>query len=462
MKDKKYKNAIYLFNRDLRIQDNECLTNAIELSEKVYPIFIFTPEQVIHNKYQNKRSVSFMSKSLQELSKSIPLCLFEGDTIIILQKLIKDKNIDAIFNNIDVTPYAINRSKRIEQLCKKNEIEFIQGHDIFFGRHVKLTKIDGKPYLKFTPFYKNALSKINKENIIPTIDKQNLVQIKKTSNDNLLKKFIDNKENSDVFIPGRYAASAALKKYIKSDTNYLLTRDYPAKNSTSHLSAYLHFGILGPIEVATELKGHKNHKEIIRQLLWREFYLYIIWMSHTDYSKKSRTILANNKIKWHNSTSNFKKWCNGQTGCPIVDAGMRELNKTGYMQNRLRMIVAMYLTFHLHIDWRLGEKYFAQNLYDYDYCNNLGGWLWSSGWEVHSNEYYRTFSMSSQMKRFDPNAEYVKKWIPEVNDISARDLYDWDLNYKKYTNIKYTKPIIENLSIARAAGINMYKQAHKN
>jgi deoxyribodipyrimidine photo-lyase len=139
---------------------------------------------------------------------------------------------------------------------------------------------------------------------------------------------------------------------------------------------------------------------------------------------------------------------------------MRELNETGYMQNRLRMIVAMYLTFYLQIDWRFGELYFAQNLVDYDYCNNLGGWLWSAGWEVHSNEYYRTFAMASQMKRFDPDAEYVKKWVPELKSLPAQDLYDWSASYKKYPDVKYIKPLIADMDSARIAGIAMYRKAH--
>jgi deoxyribodipyrimidine photo-lyase len=449
-----YESAIFLFNRDLRIQDNECLLNAVTSCKIVYPIFIFTPEQVINNKYINYRSISFMAESLLELAGQLPLCFFQGPTINILEKLIKSHKIKAIYNNIDVTPYAIKRSKKIKDLCKKYNIDFVQGDDVFMGRHTKLTKSNGQPYLKFTPFYNNAVSKINHEQVIK-FRHTNMHPIS-SRNTNIPKKYITDKQQ--IFIPGRRAAESALNKYVKSSSTYSSTRDYPAKNSTTHLSAYLHFGIIGPNEIATALKGHKNHKDIVRQLLWREFYLYIIWMHHTDYTKQSLTIRANNKIKWQSSGTNLAKWCAGQTGCPLVDAGMRELNLTGYMQNRMRMIVAMYLTFYLRIDWRHGEKYFAQNLTDYDYCNNLGGWLWSTGWEVYSNEYYRVFSMQSQMKRFDPNAEYVKKWVPELKDISPKDIYNWDP--KKYPKVKYAKPIIDDLDSARKVGIAMYKNAH--
>ena len=202
----------------------------------------------------------------------------------------------------------------------------------------------------------------------------------------------------------------------------------------------------------------KNSKDIIRQLFWREFYLYIIMYSHTDYSKKSKTLkkINSGNITWKNSKTDFKKWCEGQTGIPWVDAGMRELNQTGYMQNRLRMNVAMFLVFYLQIDWKWGEKYFAQKLVDYDYCNNLGGWLWSSSWEVHSNDYFRVFSMSSQMYRFDPDGKYVKKWLPELENVYPKDLYDWPKNYIKYNIHNYPNPIISDIEQTRKNGIQLF------
>lgn len=466
--------AIFLFNRDLRITDNKCFTDAINKYEVVYPIFIFTPEQIIKNPYYNPRSILFMCGLLKELYGTTPLCFFKGHTIDILTQLIHKYNIKAIFNNTDVSPYAQKRTADIAKLCKNNNAELIEGKDIFYGRDTpKLTKSDGRPYLKFTPFYNNAVNKVIKQTPLRTPNLSKAKNIIKNRGINILesvaadaKKKIKNSAYNNagtlIFAPSRQSALSLLNKFINNGLTYSKTRDEPALNATTHLSAYLHFGAVSPIEVADKLKGTKNYKDIVKQLLWREFYIYIIWMQHTDYSKDSRTIQKNNKIKWRTAPNDFKHWCNGTTGCPIVDAGMRELNQTGYMQNRLRMIVAMYLIFHLQIDWRLGEKYFAQNLIDYDYCNNLGGWLWSASWEVHSNEYYRAFSMSSQMKRFDKDALYVKKWLPELSDVPTKYLYDWSANYKKYKavdnsiNINYL-PIIDDMNKARAAGINKYK-----
>ncbi len=449
----KYKASIFLFNRDLRIQDNECLRRACTESEVVYCVFIFTPEQIMNNKYNNPKAIGFMCDGLIELSHTIPISFFQGKTIDVLKSLI-NCNIGCIYNNIDVTPFARTRTDQIAKLCNRSGIDFVQGNDIFLVRHTKLTKADGHPYLKFTPFYRNAINKVRAVSLPTPTD--HFAKFNSSSVGLPKKIKASYGAPQTVFEPGRAAAIRALKVFVKNGTNYAAIRDIPAHNATMHISAYLHFGLIGPNEVASALKGTKNYKDIVRQLLWREFYLYIIWMSHTDYTKKSRTLPVNNKIKWRTSPVDFKQWCNGQTGCPIVDAGMRELNKTGYMQNRLRMIVAMYLVYYLQLDWRSGERYFAQNLTDYDYCNNLGGWMWSAGWEVHSNDYYRPFSMASQMKRFDPDAIYVKKWIPEVHTVTPVDLYNWDTAYTKYPNIKY-RPLIRDMANARIQGINRYK-----
>jgi deoxyribodipyrimidine photo-lyase len=443
--------GIYIFTRDLRIQDNKCLYDSIQENDIIYPIFILTPEQVKTNPYINKRAINFMCQSLKELSKNINICFFEGKTISILEKIIKDKKIDNIYINGDVSPFAMKRENDIENFCKENNIIFHKGLDVFFCRSTLLLRINNKPYLKFTPFYNNAIQYTKKETICPTPNLKKVKEYHKNT-EHILDKYIFNDSDS-VYKAGRKAGKYALEIFCKKVNNYARDRDLPIKNGNSHLAAYLHFGVLSPTEIALATKN----TDFIRQLIWREFYLYINKYTHLDYSKLSHTMPKRNKLKWKSSSVNFKKWCDGKTGCPIVDAGMRELNKTGYMHNRLRMIVAMYLIFYLQLDWRLGEKYFAQNLCDYDYSNNLGGWMWCASWESWSNDYFRVFAMPSQMKRYDHDAEYVKKWIPELNEIPARDLYDWSSNYKKYPNIKYVKPISQDLNIERKEGISLYK-----
>lgn len=469
---KKYDRAIYLFNRDLRRHDNELLHRAATESTSVAAVFIFTKSQTsARNKFLNIRSIQFMAESLAELAKTININFYYGDTGEIMQRLVDDFRPAAVYNNLDVSPFAIARSAELMRICKSSDIEFIQGRDIFLCRHSDLDKADGTSYLKFTPFYNNAISHVNKLKPVTSTSGRNFIKLRNEQTSlgqNKLRELIQlNKRagiSQTVFTPGRAAAVQALHTWARVDINYGKSRDILGMDATSHMSAYLHFGIIGPVEVAAYLTGHRNRKDILRQLLWREFYLYIVWKHHTDYSKKSRSLPLNNHIRWSTDQKSYILWTRGQTGCPIVDAGMRELAATGYMQNRARMIVAMYLIYHLRLDWRLGELWFARHLTDYDYCNNLGGWLWCAGWEVYSNDWFRPFSMSSQMNRFDPAAEYVHRWCPELSSVEPRDLYDWSSNAaamrEKYPKVRYAQSILSDLGSARAAGIEMYKRAH--
>jgi deoxyribodipyrimidine photo-lyase len=458
--------TIYLFNRDLRTHDNELLGRAAKESAIVYPIFIFTAGQVDENRYANPRAVSFMCASLAELAAEIPLCFYHGDTIATLDRLITALSATAIYNNIDVTPYAVRRSEDIAKLCRRRGLTFVQGRDIFLGRHCNLTKADATPYLKFTPFYNAAMPHIRKEAVAPRPATTRLRLASRARGLELLTRYVGRLPDGSS-APGRAAAKHALAKFARSPTNYVATRDVPATASTSRLSAYLHYGILGPNEVIAAIRP-PNRAPILRQLLWREFYLYIVHLHHTTYAKASLTIPANNRIVWAKGDARspaFRRWASGMTGCPIVDAGMRELNATGYMHNRARMIVAMYLIYYLRLDWRLGEMYFARNLIDYDYCNNIGGWMWCAGWEVYSNDWFRPFSMASQMKRFDPEAAYIKRWVPElvdapVADIVARMVDDAGGAAADTLPASYPPPLIADLGAARVAGIEMYKKAH--
>jgi len=452
----RHRASIYLFSRDLRIEDNELLRRAAKESKLVYPIFIFTPDQITKNKLANGRATAFMARSLIHLASKIPLAFFVGKTEEVVSKLIASTNAEALYSSIDVSPYAVERNHRLQLVCDKMMIDFVVGMDIFMVRGRILTKPSGACYVKYTPFYKNALRYVSKERVSPAVGISRMEKLA-GNGDEMLRKLASGVENP-VFIAGRTAAVRALRRFAARKDNYQLTRDRLAASTTSHLSAYLHYGIVGPNEVAHAVSG-KNKPAIVRQLLWREFYMYIVWKTHTTYGKRSITIPSHNQVRWAKDPRRFAKWCRGETGCPIVDAGMRELNATGYMQNRARMIVATFLIFHLHLNWTLGELYFARNLVDYDYCNNLGGWMWCAAWEVHSNEFFRPLSMPSQMKRFDPKAEYVKKWVPELSQVEAKHLYDWPANKGSYPRVNYAAPIVSDLRAARHAGIARYRAA---
>jgi deoxyribodipyrimidine photo-lyase len=323
------------------------------------------------------------------------------------------------------------------------DILYYGGFDVFLHQPANLLNAQNKPYLKFTPFYRFAKSKI-RLNIIKLTSKEltKIKAISRNQNLQLLKK---------LQIPIIYKATRAeaLNKLAHYPKHYLKTRDVPSI-PTTQISAYLHYGIISPQEVYEKLPP-----VLQRQIIWREFYLYIAAFLHQDYSKKSRTLSRN--IKWKNNKDHFKKWCDGKTGIPWIDAGMRELNATGFMHNRLRMNVAMFLIFYLQIDWRWGEKYFAQHLIDYDYAQNSGNWMWCASWESFSNPYFRIFSMEQQMHRFDPDAKYIKKWVPELKNIPAKDLYNWPISCDKY-KVKYPKPIITDLNQARQNGIMLFKR----
>lgn len=438
------KKSIYIFHRDFRIYDNHTLKKATNESDIVYPIFIITPEQINNNKYFSSRSASFMAGCLLDLATHISLCIFSGHTIDVLTKLIKQHNITGIYHNKDVSPFAKQREIDIEKLCKQLNLSYYGGSDIFLHHSINLFNAKKKPYLKFTPFYNFAKSKI-RINIVKLTPNE-LAKIKAISRDqqlSLLKKL-------QIPIIYKCTRTEALNRINNYPQNYLKTRDTPSI-PTTQISAYLHYGIISPQETYDKLPT-----VLQRQLIWREFYLYISAYLHVCYSKKSHTLSSRN-IKWKNNKEHFKKWCSGKTGIPWVDAGMRELNATGFMHNRLRMNVAIFLIFYLQIDWRWGEKYFAQNLIDYDYAQNLGNWLWCASWESFANPYFRIFSMEQQMRRFDSNADYVKKWIPELIDIPTKDLYNWPISCDKY-KIKYPKPIITDLGQARQNGIKLFSK----
>ena len=482
-----YTNTIFIHRRDYRIVDNlglnYCLSNT---SGHVYPIFIFTPEQTDkkRNKYYNSNSLEFLVNSIVDLSKAYlsvngRLSVFTGDNISILKNLVTKLDVDCIVENADYSPYAKNRSRDIQTLCKKLGVEYKTFHDLLLIDDMgTLCKADGDVYKKFTPFYNNAKQFFKTIKTPCTVAKRKSGTVDKA---NLLNKSPVSGEIKDLRTLGKLYTSnplarqhggrteglKALNKLKEVNKTYSKTRDLPYINTTA-LSAHIRFGTLSIREVyqsiirsGTSKTGGSNTENgnnvLVQQLFWREFYMYLINYLHTNYSKKSDTMPRLNSIKWSTSTTSLEKWKRGETGCPIVDAGMREMNKTGYMHNRLRMICASFLIYHLHPHWKDGERYFAQQLVDYDYINNLGGWLWSSAWEVHSNDYYKAFSMESQTKKFDPQCTYIKKWIPELLDVNPVDLYDWSKSYHKYEG-PYIEPIVSDLKEARKNGIALYKK----
>ena len=420
--------AIFIHHRDLRQIDNIGLNEACSRYKEVYPIFIYTHEQILKNEYFNARSVEFMTGALSDLTVSIYRAakLYPAALKEILGELKQKHSIEAIYENRDFSPFARRRQEITRAVAAELEMEYFLCEDLSILPMGTFLKKDKKPYVKFTPFFVNA-----KKHKRPAADmKQPRVVGKRGKQDSQPRK-------DALKILGR----------ISDWKDYALMRNFPAEDTT-RLSRHLQFGT---ISIREACAAAARIPDLLKQLYWRDFYMYITEYVNMDYSKEIATKKKN--IKWKKDPAAFAAWCAGRTGVPIVDAGMAELNQTGYMHNRCRMIVAMFLIYHLHIHWKEGERYFAQNLVDYSYSNNFGGWVWCAGTEVYSNDYYRAFSMEQQSKRFDPDAAYIKKWIPALKNVPAAAIHKWETAHTS----AYMKPIVKDLKAARAEGIAMIK-----
>lgn len=403
---------IFIFRRDLRTQDNLALNKLIESTNKhITPIFIFNPDQIYetNNPYYSNNAVQFMIECLKELEQQIHINYFEGKDINILEMLRKKYDIQNIAFNKDYSPFAIKRDSAIQEWCDQHKINLITAEDYTLFPIGSITNNANKPYQVFTPFYKTTLKH--------TPTKPTTIKLPSSTNNiiNIVHNFNKDryyKPNPNISVHGgRSNALLRLKKIVK---NYSRDRDYPALDSTTKLSAYIKFGCISIREVYHHYAKQKN-KALLRELIWREFYANILYhfprVLGTSFKQKY------DKIKWSNNKQWFQKWCNGETGFPLVDAGMRQLNETGWMHNRVRMVVAMFLTKDLLIDWRWGEKYFASKLVDYDPASNNGGWQWSASTGTDAQPYFRIFSPELQLKKYDKNLEYIKRWNPHYKDI---------------------------------------------
>lgn len=420
---------VFIFRRDLRIEDNLALNALIKENQRILPIFIFNPKQIYakNNEYFSNNCVQFMIESLKFLEKRIHINYFEDeDDTNVLKYIQKHYNIKTIAFNKDYTPFAIKRDAKISAWCNQNSINIITEEDYTLFKMGTIKNNSGNPYQIFTPFYKNAIQLRVKKPSYAVLNKVHFIKfIERFDKD---KYYITN--NEIAVHGGRESALLRLKNTYKS---YSKTRDYPALDSTTKLSAYIKFGCVSIREAYYSF--HKN-KALQRELIWREFYANILFYFPQVLGQSFRKKYDN--IKWSNNKEWFAKWCMGKTGFPLVDAGMQQLNKTGWMHNRVRMIVAMFLTKDLLIDWRWGEKYFATKLVDYDPSSNNGGWQWSASTGTDSQPYFRIFSPELQIKKYDKNYEYITKWNPDFNNI---------------------KPIIDHKERAKIA-ISTFKKIH--
>jgi len=444
--ENKFENGLFIFRRDFRIIDNKGLNLLAEYCKHVYTIFIFTPEQVgSGNNYKSDNAVQFMIESLQDLASQISksggqLITLYGHNNKVVEDCIKSLNIEIVCFNTDITPYAKERDAKLVSLCENRlETFVICDNDYYLHQPGTIVNGSGEPYQKFTPYYETCLKKkvdapAAKKKI--PFAKSSAHIANKISLSQALTKFTH--VNPNILVHGgRTNAIKQLHIAAKNIKTYSRTHN-DLEKSTSELSAYIKFGCISVREV---YKAFRTKHDFIRQLIWRDFYAGILYsfprvLGHALKQKY-------NGIKWHHSERWFSRWCKGETGFPVVDAGMRQLNATGYMHNRARLIVASFLVKTLLIDWRKGEEYFASKLTDYDVASNNGNWQWIASSGADSQPYFRIFNPWEQAKNYDPDCNYIKKWVPELEEVPVKDILRWDTEWNKYKESGYFEPMVD-------------------
>lgn len=422
---KRYTLALHIFRRDLRLYDNTALLEALKLSESVIPCFIFDKRQIEDNDYKSDHCIQFMIRSLQEVNgelnkKNSKLYFFYGIAEEVVAKLLTQLDIKAIFVNRDYTPFSQKRDEKIAQICHDFKIDFHFYADALLHEPEEVVKPDGQPYTVFTHFFKKASQlyvQVPKNNPYENYYQKH---IQLEDNQALIKLLPRN--NPNISVKGGRAEALALLEKIKHLDNYQEIRNIPCLHGTTQLSAHNKFGTLSVREFyAAIVKNFGRGHTLINELFWRDFFTHIAF--HYPHVFEGVFHSRYKDMRWSKNENHFRAWCEGKTGFPIVDAGMRELNTTGYMHNRVRMIVASFLAKDLHIDWRLGEKYFAQKLVDYDPAVNNGNWQWVASTGCDAQPYFRIFNPWLQQQKFDPDCLYIKHWLPELVMLSPKIIH---------------------------------------
>ena len=424
---------IFWFRRDLRLDDNVGFFHALNNSENVLPIFIFD-DDILSQLPKNDHRVTFihqllskMQNQLQEIGKN--LAIFHGKPIDIFKKIISENKIQTIYTNHDYEPYARKRDKELNNVFASHNIEFKTSKDQVIFEKSEVTKDDGLPYVVYTPYSRKWKENFSKIKLIH-YNSENFLEILATHSYPFLSLEEIGFSESKIKITPYDSSKKLIDKYEE-------TRNFPSIAGTSMVGAYLRFGAVSIRKMIGEAIKSDN-ETFFKELIWREFFMQILWHFPHTINKSFRE--KYDSIVWDNNEDLFQKWCDGKTGYPFVDAGMRELNASGHMHNRVRMIVASFLCKHLLIDWRWGETYFAQKLFDYEQSSNVGNWQWAAGSGVDAAPYFRIFNPTEQIKKFDKDLKYINKWIPELE------------------TKMYPEPIVEH-KFARERCLKVYKEA---
>lgn len=424
--------SIFWFRRDLRLNDNVGLKAALDSKFPVIPIFIFD-DKILDNLPKNDARLNFIYESLDKINTELKnynsaLVCKKGNPIEVWKALISEFEIQEVFTNKDYEPYAISRDKEVKAFLNTKNIAFNTFKDQVIFEESEITKADGLPYTVYTPFKNKWLEKFYANPVLPVQDLN-------------YKNFHQNTfEFPSLEEIGFEPSEIKVKDFdISQLQNYSEARDFPARDEGSYLSPHLRFGTINPRTIISKLK--KTDDVFLSELIWREFFMQILF--HFPKVVTNNFKEKYDGIKWRNNEAEFKLWCEGKTGYPMVDAGMRQLNETGYMHNRVRMVVASFLIKHLMIHWSWGEAYFAEKLLDYDLSANNGNWQWAAGTGCDAAPYFRVFNPTTQLQKFDKEFKYVRKWVAE------------------FDGFDYPKPMVEH-KMARERVLEAYKTGLNN
>ena len=444
---KPYDTTLFIFRRDLRLEDNSALIHALSKSKRVIPCFIFDPRLLNHSR-PHLNATQLLFSALVDLddhlqSHSTRLHCLSGPAEIELESILASNRVDAVFVNRDYSPFSRRRDAKIQNVCEQANLLFQQFADTLLNEPETILKADRTPYKVFTPYFNKA-----RQNLVAppkTNQYRNYGMLKNKAFRILptaLKKQLSVQKRHLFVEASRTACQTILDELIRY-RDYSTTRDLPGMHGTTRLSPYLKVGLCSIREAYAAITRQLGEDHpLIRQLYWRDFYTQIAYHFPHVFFRAFKPRFE--QIKWNYDKVLFQTWCEGRTGFPIVDAGVRELVGSGWMHNRVRMIVASFLTKDLHIDWRWGERFFAEHLVDYDPSVNNGNWQWSASTGADAQPYFRIFNPWRQQEKFDKECTYIKQWIPELSELEPRNIHSWFKPTPWDSQIDYPKPIVDH------------------
>jgi deoxyribodipyrimidine photo-lyase len=426
--------GLFWFRRDLRLDDNVGLYHAIKNETKVLPIFIFDSD-ILNRLPKEDPRVCFLHQRIEELNQQLAesnkkIHVFHGKPTDVFRKVLSLISVNSVYTNRDYEPYATHRDAEVKALLSENDVSFSTYKDHVIFERDEVVKSDGTPYRVYTPYSRVWLN---------IFDRQEHLKSHRIDGFEKLTTLPDH-NNPALTEIGFTTSKITAPHYNTSDEiidQYEARRNTPAVAGTSKVGVHLRFGTLS-VRKAVAKALESTNQTFLKELIWREFFMQILW--HFPHTENKSFKPKYDRIEWRNDPDEFKRWCDGETGYPFVDAGMRELNETGFMHNRVRMLVGSFLCKHLLIDWRLGEAYFAEKLLDYEMASNVGNWQWVAGCGVDAAPYFRIFNPTEQIKKFDKDLAYIKKWVPD------------------YQSSSYPQPIVDH-KMARERCLETYKSA---